>query len=252
MNVASPLTKGKRAFVRYREERKEVTILEICDDTVTVTVPDGSLPVKNLGVSLEIPTLEGTYCYHTHVATAPRDDDDILLLRRTASVKRFDRRRTWRVPLHARTKASQLDGRRVFRAVVVDVSAEGVLLFSAGPFEPGELITFQLYIPNELPHEICARVVRVKETVRDGQTVYTLGAAYHELSKPARRALTYYIWKRLLELFPTEVRGLFRRGSQSQIDRRLKLIGSPDEEYPADTDGAGVSGDTSDGQVEYS
>lgn len=238
--MASPLIKGKSAFVRYREERRPVTILEVCNDTVAVTAPEGSLPTRNLGVSLEIPTLEGTYCYHTHVVTAPRPGDDVLLLMRTASVKRFDRRRTWRVPLHTRTKVSRLDDRRAFQALVVDVSAEGALLFTAGHFEPGDVVTFRLHLPDELPHQVSARVVRLKETVRDGQTVYTLGVVYHELPKPARRALTYYIWKRLLELFPQEVRGLFRRGSHGQIDRRLGLIGAPDDESPVYDDDVGI------------
>ncbi|MFO7973652.1 MAG: PilZ domain-containing protein [Candidatus Hydrogenedentota bacterium] len=231
--MTSPLAKGKSAFLRYWEEREPVTILEVCQDTIAVTAPEGPSPAKSVGVTLEVPTLQGVLCYHTHVATAPCPGDEILLLRRSASVQRFDRRRTWRVPLHTRTKVSRLDEPRTFPALVVDVSAEGAQLHTMGPFDLGEIITFRLHLPEEVPHQVCAKVVRLKSGSRDGQSASALGVLFQGLSGPARKALTFYIWKRLQELFPRETRKLFRRERKSSdLDRRLGLIGTPDDDEP--------------------
>lgn len=229
--MTSALVKGKSAFVRYWEEGEPVTILDVCQDTVAVTAPQGALPAKAVGVTLEVPTLQGVLCYHTHVARVPCPGDEVLLLRRSASVKRFDRRRTWRVPLRTRTKVSRLDEPRGFTALVVDVSAQGAQLHTMGHFELGETITFRLHLPEELPHQVSAKVVRLKSAIRDGQTAYALGVLFEELSGPARKALTFYIWKRLQELYPRETRMLFRRRRKSsEIDRRLGLIGTPDDD----------------------
>lgn len=224
--MTSALVKGRSAFVRYWEERKPVTILEVCEDTVAVTAPEGPVPAKGVGVTLEVPSLQGVLCYHTHVATAPYPGDEILLLRRSASVERFDRRRTWRVPLRTQTKVSHLDEPGEFSAVVANVSAQGALLHTGGPFTLGEIITFHLHLPDESPHRVSAKVVRLKTATRDGETASTLGVLFQELSGPARKALTFYIWKRLQELFPRETRMLFRRKSKrNDIERRMGKIG---------------------------
>ena len=230
--MTSPLTRGTSAFIRYWEECKPVTILEVCQDTVAVTAPEGTLPAKSVGVTLEVPTEQGVLCYQTHVATNPYPGDDVLLLRRSASVERFDRRRTWRVPLHTRTKVSRADEMRGFPALVVDISAEGAQLHTSGHFELGEVITFRLHLPDELPHRVSAKVVRTKSATREGTTAYALGVFFEDLSGPARKALTFYIWRRLLELFPREVRMLFRRNHGKRIDRRLGRIGVPDDDVP--------------------
>lgn len=238
--MALPLVKGKSAFIGYWEERKPVTILEVFQDTVAVSAPEGALPAKGVGVTLEVPTLDGTFCYHTHVATAPCAGDEMLLLRRCASVKRFDRRRTWRVPLHTRTKISRQDETRAFSAFVVDVSAEGALLHTSAHFELGEVVTFRLHMPDEMPHQVSAKIIRIKETSRDQQIAYSLGVIYQDISGPARKALTFFIWKRLLELFPREVRTLFRRHKPSEIDRRLGLLGTPDDPPSPDEDQSAI------------
>jgi len=230
--VTSPLAKGKAAFVRYWEERKPVTILEVCRDTVAVTLPQGPLPAERVGVTLEIPTLDGLVCYHTHVAIAPRAGDDVLLLRRSASVKRFDRRATWRVPLHTRTRVSRPGEPRSFPAVVVDVSAQGAQLFTSGHFELAETISFRLHLPEELPRQVFAKVVRSMAECCDGQAACTLGVLFQDLSRPARKALTFYIWRRLQELFPRETHMLFRRSRESEIELRLGLNRTPGDNGP--------------------
>lgn len=232
--MTTPLVVGKTAYIQFWGERKAVTVLEVHKDTLAVTAPEGPLPTKGVGVILEVPMLDGVFCYHTHLALTPQPGDDTLLLRRCASVRRFDRRRTWRVPVQTRTKLWRHGEPRGFRAVIVDASAEGAQLHTVGHFELGEVITFRLHLPDELPHQVSAKVVRLKEVQREDRTACALGVLFQDLSGPARKALTYYIWKRLQELFPREVRTLFRgtRDRGRELDRRLGLIGTPDDAVP--------------------
>ena len=232
--VTTPLVKGKTAYLQYWDARRRVNVLEVFQDTVAVTAPDGPLPAKGVGVILQVPMLEGMFCYHTHVALTPQPGDDTLLLRRCASVRRFDRRRTWRVPVHSRTKVARHGEPRAFSAQIIDVSAEGAQLHVSGHFELGDMIMFRLNLPDELPHQVSAKVLRLKQLQRDDRTVWAIGVLFRDLSSPARKALTYFIWKRLQELYPREVHTLFRRSRDRgrELDRRLGLIGTPDDEVP--------------------
>jgi hypothetical protein len=223
--VASSVSKGTPGFIRFWNERRPVTILEAHDDTFVVSAGGGALPAKRVGVMLEVPTLDGMVCYNTHVAAETREGDETLLLRRCASVTRFDRRRTWRVPLHTRTRVFRPGEPRGFGALTGDVSAGGVRMLTEGHFHPGDGIVFRLHLPGKPAHQVAATVVRTGTTKRASLPAYAIGAIFEEMAPAARNDLTRYIWKRLLQLHPREVHRLFHADRDRFLEERLGVSG---------------------------
>ena len=223
------------AYVRFNGSRRPVEILAIAQDTVGVTYPYEPFPEAGVTIDLEFDNTRLRACYHEQVVVAPVDKGDGMILRRAPSQTYMERRRTWRVPLAAKTTLRRPNDLVAHDAVVVDLSTEGLLVESNAPFQVGDFVELALPLNGRSLEGVVGRIVRVTSTAPSNPHAHGFGIWFLGLAPQTRKVLTLYMWRRLRELCPGELRALFP-GSGGGRKAKQKPPAGPDKR-PGKDDG---------------
>lgn len=216
---------GCRGYLCLLGKRFPMEVLEIAQDTILVSAPDaGSLP-REAGVDLEFPAKDGAMAYHARILALPDFAGGPILLQRSASVMRDERRRSWRVPVDVPMRLAVGKDAAPYPCTVINVSAEGALVETGAPLEIGDTFLLHLTLPGLSAQRLRARIVRVEPPGDNPATARRFGVWFTEVTKGARRTLTIYIWKQLRELRWDDTQALFpgregRRRARKTIPRR--------------------------------
>ncbi|HIJ64805.1 MAG TPA: PilZ domain-containing protein [Candidatus Hydrogenedentes bacterium] len=229
------LQKGRRGLLRFGEKALEIEILAVAQDTIGVRFAGSGHPAEGTGGDLEFGSDASALAYHVQVAVGARDGSDTLILQRVPGAPHDNYRRAWRVPMNVKTNVRGHNDPRAAKAVIINLSADGALIESAAMFDIEELVDLRLPLPGESPQVVHARVIRTEPSEPPSDAVQRYGVRFLELTTEATHSLTFFIWKRLWELYPKEIAQLLPRRSRrprSPGAPRAQTEGDPEQQDP--------------------
>lgn len=228
--MSAYLEKEKRGYLRLGEKHLPVEILACAKDTIGVSFPHPQ-PIENgMKLDLEFCESDRLVVYHMQVVVAPIDPGDGVILQRIKGAMYAEKRRTWRVTLDEAVGLRRRGDPRPSNARVLNLSCEGAYLETACALRVGDVVDLLLSLPELPTHQVGGKVVRVEPREPDSNGTGRYGVYFVELFPEARRTLTYFMWKRLRELYPREIAALWPgsggRRKRAETSRRRKPGGS--------------------------
>ena len=205
------LEKGRQGFVRFSRTRLPVEVLAAAKDTAGVSCPFEPLPSAGVIVDLEFPDTRYTACFHMQVVVAPNEREDGIILQRAASASYAQRRRTWRVPLADAISFRKQGDVQQAEGVVINLSCEGLLMATRTTLRVNDVLDIFVTLPGLPGFKMVGKVVR-SEIAASGR----VGVLFIELSREAKRSLTYFMWDRLRTMYPKEISALWP-GSRRRV-----------------------------------
>jgi hypothetical protein len=205
------LEKGRQGFVRFAQARLPVEVLAAAKDTAGVTCPFEPLPSAGVIVDLEFKDTRYIACFHMQVVVAPNEKEDGIILQRAASASYAQRRRTWRVPLSDNISFRKQGDSSPAEGVVINLSCDGLLMATRTSLRVNDVLDIFVTLPGLPKFKMVGKVVR-SEIASSGR----VGVLFVELSREARRSLTYFMWEQLRKMYPKEISALWP-GSRRRI-----------------------------------
>ncbi|GEM_PF-3583104 len=202
-----PFQIGRECHLRVKSGVFRERVLGVAKDTIWVSLstdidmPDGT-PVE-----LEFHEPEGHLNYHTRVVIPPGHGREGMVLQRSAGSNQVRHRQSWRVPANFAGMVRPLDEERAHEARVIDLSAEGALIETPAELPIASRIAFTFALPEGPPHTVTAHVIH--DDVREGGVAFRFGLRFAELPAEVRRSLTTFLWGRIKDLYPEELRAAY-------------------------------------------
>lgn len=192
-----------------------VEILGLGKNTIWVSFPNGDLPKPGTGVELELHDDAGFVRYYTRVTQSNSMPGGGVMLERAETASYMKRRREWRVPTDIPAKLKVIDDPTTYPAQVVDLSSEGARIETPAVLAPGEVVGIVLKLPRgRLSHKFTAQIIYHDKKKKGKQRAY--GLRFLEVSRRARRSITIFLWNRIREEYPDELRSLYPRGGKGR------------------------------------
>ena len=227
------LKKGNEAYLRLMGRRFLVEVLAVANDTISISFPGGNYPIEGLGVTLEFHEPNGVVSYHTQVIAGPRGEGEGMVLQRAVSVTRMQHRRAWRVPVNVKMSLRKRGQRLPRKVLVIDISAEGVLIETNAPLAFEDLTDLRLTLPKLPVHVVAARVVRLEPADPARKQGPRFALLFVDVAPETRRLLTYYVWSQLRRRHPDEMMARFPGVSKrKELAKRLKKAKKSDSQGP--------------------
>jgi len=228
--VSAYLEIEKRGYLRLGEKRLPVEVLAYAKDTVGVSFPHAQFLENGMKLDLEFQESDRLVVYHMQVVVAPIDPGDGVILQRVKGAMYAEKRCTWRVTLDEAIGLHRRGDPRPSNARVLNLSCEGAYLETPCALRVGDVVDLLLSLPELPSHEVSGKVVRVEPRGPDSNGAGRYGVYFVELFPEARRTLTYFMWKRLRELYPREIAALWPgsggRRKRAEVSRQRKQAGS--------------------------
>lgn len=203
------MQEGKTCYLRVMGRLFLVTIQGVADDTVWVTFPGVDYPVKGMGVELEFHDTDGLQSYHTQVVIGREGKGEGIVLRRSPGGCYIKHRQNWRVPTDLPIRLRDVGRMRERMARMINLSSEGTLIETDVVYEVGSSADLVFTLPKQPTCTLTARVIRHENEGQRQRPRFALWFA--KVPNDARRALTWFLWKRIQELYPSDVRSLYPR-----------------------------------------
>lgn len=211
-NLQELIVVGKRCYVRLEGRLHQSEILGVENKTVWVKFAGEAYPVEGLGVDLEFHLETGWFSYHTRVIRGASQPGDGLLLERSASVDERRHRRHWRVPTDIMAAVNAPHTKAPTSGRILNLSTGGLMLRSFAKLPLHEDILLRFDLPDFPGMTVRARVVYGEElSSLTNEPNQRYGVEFTHISPEDRRALTYFLWARIRECYPEEVRALYPR-----------------------------------------
>lgn len=218
-----PLEQGRSIYLRFGGRRVPSEILAVAQDTIGVSLDEPPYPVRGAAVSLEIETPQGLLSYYTRVIVRPGGPGEAMILMRAPNVNGAERRRDWRIPMNALMQFRRITPAKVSNAQLLNLSIGGVLLETPMSMDVAELLDLVLNLPESVQHVVRGRIVR--REAEPGPAGVRYGVLLVDTPAPARRALTEFMWARLMTLYPREMAERFPGGKGHRKWTRRKAGG---------------------------
>lgn len=227
--TARNLAKGRRGQLAWAGRHWPIEVLAVADDTVGVAFP--SVEPLGLGalVNLEFQMNGWGALYFMHVVVPPQAPGDGMILRRAASVTYVERRRTWRVPIHAPLVFVKKDVGEPLEGQMIDLSAEGALIETTAPLEIADIIDLRVQTEGTPGALVSGRVVRIVYDEFDEAAPPRYGIWFTEMATEARSILTQFLWARIRVLYPREIAALFPGSGRRKRAKQKRESGDPAE-----------------------
>lgn len=206
------LEPGREVVLCFPGHRVPSRILAVAQDTIGVALDIEPYPDEGTGVGLEFESPQGVFSFYTRVIVRPHEPGGAMILMRAPNISGAERRRTWRIPMNVRTPVRRVAAGKAENMLLVNISTEGAMIETKTSLSLNELLDVVLALPDEEPHVVRARVVRAEAPTPQRGGVLRFGLLFIEVAPAARRALTYFMWERLLQLYPKEMAKLFPGG----------------------------------------
>jgi len=215
------LSQGSQCYLRVLDRRFFCEIMEVGEQSIRVTFPGMDYPVEGTPVDLEFHVSDGYTCYHTQVVSGPAASGGGLVLERAPGGLKFYRHRdSWRVPTDFLVQL-KFDGEpRRHNLPLLNISAGGIMVRTDLPLEFGSSVLLTLELPGEPAVSTRGRVVHIQEAPGGlSGRARLVGIKFQNVEANARRAVTRYVWKRIRELFPEQLKELYPRGRDAFVNR---------------------------------
>ena len=206
----SPLQVGRECYLRALGRVLIVEILGVAGDTVWISCPSAETLSEGTGVDLEFHHDEGFMGYHARVAVVARHPANGIVLERCETASFRPERRDWRVPADFPVWLRRPGAKRKLKGRLLDLTEKGASVATPAPFDAGDVLELIFQLPEYAAHQLVAQVVYSDKTASN--EVNRFGLRFVEVKKRARNAITWYLYDRIRELYPEELRDLYPRG----------------------------------------
>ena len=206
----SPLQVGRECYLRALGRVLIVEILGVAGDTVWISCPSAETLSEGTGVDLEFHHDEGFMGYHARVAVVARHPANGIVLERCETASFRPERRDWRVPTNFPVWLRRPGAKKKLKGRLLDLTENGASVATPAPFDAGDMLELIFQLPEYAAHQLVAQVVYSDKTASN--EVNRFGLRFVEVKKRARNAITWYLYDRIRELYPEELRDLYPRG----------------------------------------
>ncbi len=203
----SPLQIGRECYLKAVGRVVVVEILGINKETIWISFPTADSIGEGTGVELVFHDSDGFMTYHARVAVGPKNTSSGIMLQRAESPSHMKKRRDWRVPTDFPIWIRQPGSTEKHKGVMRDLAAHGASLASQAALEAGDLLEMTLKFPDDLPLAIPVQVVYADKT-KEGAT-HRFGVRFVDLDKKARESITWYLYEKIQEIYPDQLRALY-------------------------------------------
>lgn len=207
----SPLQVGRECYLRTSGRLLVVEVLGISGNIVWVSYPSADALAEGTGVELEFHDGDGSIGYHARVAVVPRHPGNGLMLERSETASRRPGRHDWRVATDFSVWVRIPGKWRKLKGRMLDLAQNGALIETSAPLEAGEMLELIFQLPEFAAHQLVAQVVYSDKAASKG--VNRFGLRFVEVKKRARNAITWFLYDRVRELYPDELKELYPRAT---------------------------------------
>lgn len=211
--MLKPLDHGKRVVVKTNTATRKARLMAWEDHgCMRVSCPDAP---PEQGTPVEVVCMIGTprILYFMQVEGHSRDRRPSLLLCRNPAHPHNLRRRNWRVPFTAVTGLRRPGATHFLGARCVNISMRAACVVSEAGFAVGDSLEMRLTLPGCPDHHVPANVVRALSEAAGNpvasDAAYRIVVRFAALDSTPLRDLTYFLWRRIRETYPTTLRQIF-------------------------------------------
>lgn len=216
--LQSPLQVGRECYLRALGRALIVEVLGVSGDTVWISCPSAGTLEEGTGVELEFHYDEGFVGYHARVAVVARHPADGIVLERCETASFRPERRDWRVPTDFPVWLRRPGSKEKLKGRLIDLTQNGASVATSAPFEAGDALELIFQLPEYAAHQLVAQVVYSDK--RASNDVNRFGLRFVDVRKRARNAITWFLYDRIRELYPEELRDLYPRSASRAAARK--------------------------------
>ncbi len=202
-DIAIELVMGDELLMNVTGRNFMVEILSIAGDTMRVAFPGIDYPVEGMLVDFELHDPEGFSYFQAVVVQGPRADGDGVVLRLPDLAQRATHRDSARVPTDIDVTLTE-EGGATAPGKLRNLSSGGGFIETGAHFAEGSSVAMAVDIPNVGRKNVDIQILHVTEPrATDIGPIYSYGTRFTGYEPGAGRALTQYLWDRLIELYPS-------------------------------------------------
>ncbi len=209
--LQSPLQVGRECYLRALGRVLVVEVLGVSGDTVWISCPSADTLDEGMGVELEFHHDEGFVGYHARVAVVARHRANGIVLERCETASFRPERRDWRVPTDFPVWLRRPGTRKKLKGRLLDLTENGASVATSAPFDAGDMLELIFQLPEYAAHQLIAQVV-YSDTSASNE-INRFGLRFVGVKRRARNAITWYLYDRIRELYPEELRDLYPRSA---------------------------------------
>ena len=206
---------GNNCFIKIMDQRFLVEVLEVGERSIHVSFPGRDYPVEGMSADLEFHGKHGYTCYHTQITLGPvKSGGGLVLERSPGGIKMYKHRDSWRVPTDFSVKLNLDSEPGEHEAPMLNISAGGVMLRTELELDFASELLLTIPLPGEKVFSVRGKVVHISEMSGDLQncTARFIGVRFMETDAETSRSITHYVWRRVRQLYPDQLRALYPRG----------------------------------------
>ena len=209
MATQSPLQIGRECFLTAMDRTLVVDILGLSGETIWVTYPMADSIKEGTSAELSLHEANGFVGFHTRVTSAPKPNQQGIMLERTESAEPIKPRKHWRVTTNLTVSIKVSGEEQYHEATLRDLSIEGGLITTPIELAAGSKLEMLFQLPNDNPHAILLQVVYCHPTPKKGGNRY--GLHFIEMNEAANAALMLYLYEKIHEAYPQQLCDLYPR-----------------------------------------
>jgi c-di-GMP-binding flagellar brake protein YcgR len=203
----SPLQIGRECYLKSVGRVVVVEILGINKETIWVSFPTADSIGEGTGVELVFHDAEGFMTFHARVAVGPKNTSSGIMLQRAESPSHMKKRRDWRVPTDFSIWIRHQGSSKKHKGVMRDLTAHGASIATQAALEAGDILKMTLKFPDSLPQTVSVQIVYADKTKDDAANRF--GVRFIDMEKPIRESITWYLYEKIQEIYPNQLRALY-------------------------------------------
>jgi c-di-GMP-binding flagellar brake protein YcgR len=165
----------------------------------------GNLPSADLSFHDD----SGFVGFHTRVTRAPKTNQQSIMLEGTESPEHAKARKHWRVETDLAVSIKGEQEEQYTEATLCDLSIEKALVTIEAAITAGSMLEMLFQLTHQAPHAILLQAVYCAPVNNNLPNRY--GLRFVELSEEAHDTLIMYLYKKIQETYPQQLRDLYPR-----------------------------------------
>ncbi len=221
-SLQSPLQVGRECYLRASGRALIVEVLGVSGATVWISCPSAGTLDEGTGVELEFHHGDGFVGYHARVAVVARHPANGIVLERCETASFRSERRDWRVPADFPVWLRRPGTKKKLKGRLLDLTENGASVATPASFDAGDVLELIFQLPEYAAHQVAAQIVYSDKTA--SKEINRFGLRFVEVNKRARNAITWYLYDRIRELYPEELRDLYpRSASRAAVSEKVEV-----------------------------
>lgn len=207
--TSSDLKVNQLIDIEYENEKDNTCeylasrIEEITEDSLIVASPmrKGQLVPLHIGQNIKVcyTFKENSYAFVSRILDRRSEPIPVLTIKQPDEILKIQRRSFVRLPISLPVYFKEVQEQTVHQGITVDISGGGALFLSNVRFAQGDLLDFELHLPER--NSICcnAKVVRLLIPQPGGGSKYKVAVNYVDISEPQRDKIFNFIFEKQRE-----------------------------------------------------